>query len=77
MIELVDWTIRRLVYLNALPSDHANVWARLPKTPPKTTGDKAKDEAARMAVAKAAAAELNAKTPEQDLRNHYLEIWIV
>jgi zinc finger MYND domain-containing protein 10 len=74
MIELVDWTIRRLVYLNALPSDHANVWARLPKNPPKTTGDKAKDEAARMAVAKAAAAELNAKTPEQDLRNHYLEI---
>ena len=43
MIELVDWTIRRLVYLNALPDDHAEKWARLPKERPQLTGDVEKD----------------------------------
>ena len=74
IIELVDWTIRRLVYLNALPDDHAEKWARLPKERPQLTGDVEKDKEIKMKAAKAAAAELNNKTPEDDLYCHYLTI---
>jgi zinc finger MYND domain-containing protein 10 len=74
MIELVDWCVRRMIYLNALPPDHAKKWTRAAKKRPKPTGDEEKDQAAAVAAAKAAAAELNEKTPEDDLRRHFLEI---
>ena len=71
MIEL-ETAIRRLVYLNVYRLITRR-WARLLKAPPKSTGDKEKDVVANV-VRRSVAVELNAKIPEQDLRNHYLEI---
>ena len=74
VIELVDWTVRRLVYLNALPEGHAGKWARLPSDKPKLTGDEEKDKEIKIKAAKKAAAELGKKTAEDDLYCHYLTI---
>ena len=74
VIELVDWTVRRLVYLNALPEGHAVKWARLPSDKPKLTGDEEKDKEIKIKAAKKAAAELGKKTAEDDLYCHYLTI---
>ena len=74
VIELVDWTVRRLVYLNALPEGHAEKWARLPSDKPKLTGDEEKDKEIKIKAAKKAAAELGKKTAEDDLYCHYLTI---
>ena len=57
-----------------MPDDHAEKWARLPKERPQLTGDVEKDKEIKMKAAKAAAAELNNKTPEDDLYCHYLTI---
>jgi len=85
IIELIDWCARRLIYLNALPSEtHSLPWA----PEPTKRKDRKKKEAASSdeagdkdyvdpevrAEIKAMAAQLDQRSPEDDLRQQYLSV---
>tara|TARA_B110000090_G_scaffold206533_1_gene256141 strand:+ start:92 stop:1927 length:1836 start_codon:yes stop_codon:yes gene_type:complete len=88
IIELIDWCARRLIYLNALPENHSLPWApepKLRKDKKDTKKDDKKDDKKDnkdkdyvdpevRAEIKAMAAELDQRTPEDDLRQQYLSV---
>ena len=60
LIELLDWAVRRLVYLNALPPDHSELWA-----PQALTAGKDLQEGLK---------KIRDRTPEEDQKRQYREV---
>jgi zinc finger MYND domain-containing protein 10 len=85
IIELIDWSSRRLIYLNALPENHSLPWAPEPKKKKERKkkneskeGEEKKDkdyvDPEVRAEIKAMAESLDKRTPEEDLRQQYLSV---
>jgi len=88
IIELIDWCARRLIYLNALPENHSLSWSPEPKkrkdrstTIAANAMNKDKSDLTDedldpeiRAEIKAMTQKLDARTPEEDLREQYLSV---